>query len=77
MIEDLQQAYMSSTDVARLLGVDRVSVAHLVRQEKIPAVKIANRWLISRAFIEEFAETYEGRRGRPRRRRKYTKRRQV
>ncbi len=64
---DVDSAYMSSPQAARILGITGVGVAQLVRQGKIPAVKIANRWLIPRSFVEEFARTYEGKRGRPRR----------
>lgn len=64
--DNVDAAYMSSPQVARMLGITGVGVAQLVRQGKIPGVKIANRWLIPRAFVEEFARTYEGRRGRPR-----------
>ena len=42
--------------------------------DSLAAVKIANRWLISRATLEEFAKTYVPKRGRPRTKRKYTKR---
>jgi excisionase family DNA binding protein len=66
MSHDVDAAYMSSPQAARILGITGVGVAQLVRQGKIPAVKIANRWLIPRAFVEEFARTYEGKRGRPR-----------
>ena len=65
MIDDLKDTYMTGPEAARTLGVHYVAVAQLARKGKIPAVKIANRWLIRRAFIEEFAKTYEGRRGRP------------
>ncbi len=60
---------MSSPQAAKLLRITYVGVAQLARQGKIPAVKIANRWLIPRAFVEEFARTYEGKRGRPRKKR--------
>lgn len=66
MASEADAAYMSSPQVARLLGITGVGVAQLIRQGKIPAVKIANRWLIPRAFVEEFARTYVGKRGRPR-----------
>ncbi len=66
MASEADTAYMSSPQAARLLGITGVGVAQLVRQGKIPAVKIANRWLIPRGFLEEFARTYEGKRGRPR-----------
>lgn len=66
MTHDVNSAYMSSPQAAKILRITYVGVAQLARQGKIPAVKIANRWLIPRAFVEEFARTYEGKRGRPR-----------
>ena len=66
MTQDVNAAYMSSPQAAKILRITYVGVAQLARQGKIPAVKIANRWLIPRAFVEEFARTYEGKRGRPR-----------
>ena len=74
MIEDLTNSYMPSAEAARILGVHPVAVAQLARKGKIRAVKIANRWLIPRAFVEEFAKTYIPRRGRPRQKRRYTRR---
>ena len=66
MTLDVNATYMSSPQAAKILRITYVGVAQLARQGKIPAVKIANRWLIPRAFVEEFAQTYEGKRGRPR-----------
>ncbi len=66
MTPEADAAYVSSPQAAQMLGITGVGVAQLIRQGRIPAVKIANRWLIPRSFIEEFALTYEGRRGRPR-----------
>jgi excisionase family DNA binding protein len=65
MIDDLKDMYMTSSEAAKTLGVHCVAVGQLVRKGRIPAVKIANRWLIPRAFIEEFSKDYVGRRGRP------------
>jgi len=69
MTLDVNADYMSSPQAAKILRITYVGVAQLARQGKIPAVKIANRWLIPRAFVEEFAQTYEGKRGRPRKKR--------
>ena len=66
MTQDVNATYMSSPQAAKILRITYVGVAQLARQGKIPAVKIANRWLIPRAFVEEFAQTYQGKRGRPR-----------
>ena len=73
-MENLKEKYMSSAEAAKILGIEAPSVNRLARQGVIPAVKIAGGWLISRSFIAEMAKTYEGRRGRPRRKRKYTRR---
>jgi excisionase family DNA binding protein len=72
MTQDVNATYMSSPQAAKILRITYVGVAQLARQGKIPAVKIANRWLIPRAFVEEFAKTYEGKRGRPRRKKPFT-----
>jgi len=76
-MEDLTSTYITTTDVANILGINPKSAGLLARKGKIPAVKIANRWLIPKAFVEEFAKIYVPRRGRPRRKRKYTRRRQA
>jgi len=77
MIQDVNDTYMSSPQAARILRITYVGVAQLARQGKIPAVKIANRWLIPRAFVEEFAQTYEGKRGRPRKKNLFTEGRET
>ncbi len=73
-MEGLSEIYISTTEAARILSIDPKSAGHLVRTGTIPGVKLANRWLVSRAFVEEMAKTYHGQRGRPRTKRKYTKR---
>ena len=65
-MKDIQTAYVTGPEAAKILGITAVGVAQLIRQGKIPAVKMANRWLIPREFVEEYARTYHGRRGRPR-----------
>ena len=76
-MEDLFENYVTSAEAAAILGINAKSAGFLAHTGKIPAVKMANRWLIPRAFLEEFAKTYTGRRGRPRRKRKYTRRVQI
>ena len=73
-MENLAEKYMSSAEVAKILGVDTRSVGRLAQQGRLPAQKLANRWLIPRSFVEDMADTYRGRRGRPRKKRKYTRR---
>jgi excisionase family DNA binding protein len=70
----LNETLVSSGEAARTLEIHPLAIQKLIRQGRLPAEKIANRWLIPRAFLEEFSKTYEGKRGRPRQRRKYTKR---
>ena len=65
--EDPRDDLVSTSEVARLLGIHRVTAAQVVRSGRLPALKVANRWLVRRSVLEEFAKTYEGRPGRPRR----------
>jgi len=73
----LQDTYISSSEAAVILGLRPFGIQKLIRRGQLPAEKIANRWLLSRAVVEEFAKTYEPRRGRPRTKRKYTRRKQT
>lgn len=73
-MQQLKDLYVSTTEAAHILSINPKSVGQLVRTGKIPAVKIANRWVVSKAFVEEFAKSYQAMRGRPRTKRKYTKR---
>ena len=73
-MENLKTVYITTTDASKILGIKPKSAGLLARQGRIPAEKIANRWLIRRAAVEELAETYVPRVGRPRTKRKYTKR---
>ncbi len=57
--------YITTKQVAEILRIDPKSAGFLVRQGKLPGIKIANRWLVDRSSVEEFAKTYEARRGRP------------
>ena len=66
--------YISSAEAAQLLGASHVTVSQLCQRGTLPASKLANRWLIPRVALHEFAESYVPKRGRPRIKRKYTKR---
>lgn len=70
----LTEEYMTTSEAARLLGSHLQVVSHMCSRGLLPAEKIAYRWLIPRAFVEEFSKTYVPRRGHPRMKRKYTKR---
>ena len=56
---------LSSTDLAGVLGIHPVSARVLIRRGDLPAVKVANRWLVDRSAAEEFARTYRRIRGWP------------
>ena len=74
---DLIDTYVSSSDAAVVLGVHPMSMQKLFRDGTLTGVKIANRWIIRRADLEEFAKTYVPKVGRPRTKRKYTRRKPV
>jgi len=56
---------LSTAQVAEVLGVHRVSVAMIVRQGRLPAIKVANRWIVRRGDLDEFAKDYQAKQGRP------------
>lgn len=71
---EYSNGYISTTEAAEILGIKPKSAGFLARQGRIPALKVANRWIISKQAVENFARTYQPRVGRPRLKRKYTKR---
>lgn len=70
------EGYMTSAEVATALGVRQDTITRMAREGRLPAEKVAKTWLIPRWFVEDMAKSYEGHRGRPRRKRKYTRRMQ-
>ena len=68
----LTDTYVSSLEAATVLAIQKLLKAGKLRGEKID-----NLWLIRRADLEEFAKTYVPKVGRPRTKRKYTRRRQL
>ena len=71
---DLNNTVLSSKDAAKVLGIHPLAIQKLIYRGALTAEKIANRYLISREELTEFAKTYNPNRGRPRTKRKYTKR---
>ena len=71
---NLSSSVVSSSEAARVLGIHPLSIQKLIYSGSLSAEKIANRWLIPREELMEFAKTYNPSRGRPRTKRKYTKR---
>jgi excisionase family DNA binding protein len=56
---------VSASEAAKKLGVHLKTASRLMRQQKIDAIKVANRWLVDEATLEQFAKTYVGKKGRP------------
>jgi len=73
-IMNLSTTVISSAEAASILGIHPLSIQKLIYSGALSAEKIANRWLIPRDELTEFAKTYNPNRGRPRTKRKYTKR---
>ena len=73
----IAQEYVTTAQAARILGAQVVTVSHMCSSGRLPAEQIAYRWLIPRQALEEFAKTYVPKVGRPRQKRKYTRRSEV
>ena len=71
---NLSNTVLSSAEAAKILGIHPLSIQKLIYRGVLSADKIANRYLISRDELMEFAKTYNPNRGRPKTTRKYTKR---
>ena len=72
----ISTAYVSSADAALMLGIHRYTIQKFLQSGRIPAEKIVNRWLIRRADVETYAKTHVPKTGKPRKKRKYTRRKQ-
>ena len=70
----LTETFLSTGEAAKVLGIHPMAVQKLIYRGQLSAEKIANRWILRRSDVEELAKTYIPRRGRPRTKRKYTKR---
>jgi excisionase family DNA binding protein len=71
---NLVNTVVSTSEAANVLGIHSLSIQKLIYSGALTAEKIANRWLIQKDELAEFAKTYNPNRGRPRTKRKYTKR---
>ena len=74
MVTTMEDQFVSSREAAKLLGAAHITVTQLCQHGKLPAIKVANRWLIPKDELSEFSKTYNPNRGRPRTKRQYTKR---
>ena len=61
---DLITTVISSAEAAKLLGIHPLAIQKLIYRGELSAEKIANRYLIPRAELTEFAKTYNPNRGR-------------
>ena len=56
---------VAASEAAQRLGVHHKTVSRLMRQGQLRAVKVANRWVIEEEVLATFAESYAGKKGRP------------
>ena len=61
---DPLEKYVDAVDAAVRLRIHPESVKRLIRQGKLPASKVANKWFIRRDVLEQFASRYDPRPGR-------------
>ena len=51
MASPTENQFVSSSEAAKLLGAAHITVSQLCQHGKLPAVKIANRWLIRKDVL--------------------------
>lgn len=56
--------YADVLEAGRHLNIHPESVRRLIRQGRIPGTKFANKWLIRKDKLEQFAQAYDPRSGR-------------
>ncbi|MFW6098250.1 MAG: helix-turn-helix domain-containing protein [Chloroflexota bacterium] len=61
--EDLLENYAGVDEVSERLNIHPESVRRLIRQGKLPAIKFANKWLVEKSTLEQFAGRYDPRPG--------------
>jgi len=49
-----QETFLTITEVAQYLRVDRYTIYRLVSQKKIPAFRIGNQWRFKRIVLEKW-----------------------
>jgi len=57
---------LSTSEVAKRLGIHHFSVCRIVREGRLRAQKIGRSWVVLEEDVDFLAQSYEGRRGRPR-----------
>ena len=63
-MEEVLDNYADIVEAGARLCIHPDSVRRLIRQGKIPAFKFANKWLIRKDELEQFALVYDPRPGR-------------
>ena len=53
-----QGPYLSTGEAARILNVHPVAVWQMVRDERLPAIKVGRNWILEREKVEDFAKTF-------------------
>ena len=61
---NLNTTVISTSEAAKILGIHPLAIQKLIYRGELSADKIANRYLISRVELKEFAKTYNPNRGR-------------
>ena len=59
--------YVDVLEVSNILEIHPETVKRLIREGKLTATKFGNKWIMELDRVREFANTYDGRRGRTRR----------
>jgi excisionase family DNA binding protein len=62
-VTDSFEDYVTVAEVASRLNIHPESVRRLIRNEKLPARKFGNSWLVKRSILEQFASHYDPRPG--------------
>ena len=57
---------LSTSEVAKRLGIHHYSVCRIIREGRLRAQKIGRSWVVLEEDVESLAQSYEARRGRPR-----------
>lgn len=55
--------YLNAMEAGRVLKVHPETVKRLCRQGDLPATKLHNTWLINKDILDNFAGTYNAKRG--------------
>lgn len=51
---------MTTVQAAEILGVDRASIARLIRQGKLKGERFGRAWMVSKTSVESFLKQTEG-----------------